>query len=94
MRLAELERELCAGGGMGAEIDGLRAIVNVAMGQAADSLARLFNALRVTADGRVTTSEGHAYLGPVRRPLSISPDTTDVSISADGVLNVNGEPST
>jgi flagellar basal body rod protein FlgG len=48
--------------------------------------------VRVTSDGRVTTPEGHAYLGPDRRPLRVSPDATDVSIGPDGALNVNGEP--
>jgi flagellar basal-body rod protein FlgF len=49
--------------------------------------------MSITADGSLTTADGNAYLGADRRPLKVPPGTTDVTLSPDGSLLVDGAES-
>jgi len=46
--------------------------------------------LVVTPDGRVTTPDGHAFVGTDRKPLRVPPGATHVGVSTTGALVVDG----
>ncbi len=50
--------------------------------------------LQMLIDGSIVTREGHAFLGPDRKPLKVDPTAASVEVGRDGSLVVGGTAGT
>ncbi len=46
--------------------------------------------VKIATDGTLTTNQGYPYLGTDKRPLRVSPTSTDASIAPDGSVKAGG----
>jgi flagellar basal-body rod protein FlgF len=46
--------------------------------------------VRIATDGTLTTNQGHPYLGVDKRPIKVSPTSTDAAIAPDGSVKAGG----
>jgi flagellar basal-body rod protein FlgF len=46
--------------------------------------------VRIATDGTLTTNDGYAYLGTDKRPIKVSPTSTDAAIAPDGTVKAGG----